>query len=120
MFPSSSQHLERSARAEMCGMMQGLGKTVTTIALLVSNRVDHKKLRSRGESDSGNPPKLKRLKWEEHMPMHGTSMAEANGASKKDDTAGASARKLTAAHNEVLNTAKPMNHITDSDSEQLV
>lgn len=48
-------------------VVQGLGKTVTTIALLVSNNVEPDREWGRVQVDL-NAPKRKRLKWEQQKP----------------------------------------------------
>lgn len=47
--------------------MQGLGKTVTTIALLVSNHVEPEREWGRVTADL-SAPKRKRIKWGQHKP----------------------------------------------------
>lgn len=102
-------------------VVQGLGKTVTTIALLVSNHVEPEREWGRVQVDL-NAPKRKRLKWENKPLFSGASTPDAKDSGEQSNATGVSgASGCAREQQEGLGTeSDPAPPATDADTEKTV
>jgi hypothetical protein len=99
--------------------MQGLGKTVTTIALLVSNHVEPQREWSRVQVDL-TAPKHKRLKWEKPTATDNVRTPDANSTDEQENNAGRNASKLATAAKDSPDVSLPTQKVTEPDAPQTV
>lgn len=100
--------------------MQGLGKTVTIIGLLVSNRVEPEREWGRVKVDL-NAPKRKRLKWENHKaPLDKPSTPDANGCDANCNAADGIESAITRDLEGLQDEASPAQPVMQTDTPKKV